>query len=165
MKTLLMSTAAALTLATGAFAQSGDDQLRLAVADQLDGYDINVDVSSLSDEQIAEIYAIGQSEDDAGERAQVMAVLGDAGYQQMELGEEMIFISNTTAGMENAVENATEGMTANSLRDQVDIKLGEYGFDDVDAATLTDDQVAKLYTVVQNSDTEGARAKIETILQ
>ena len=158
MKTFLMTTAAALTLATAGFAQSSD-QLRLSVADELDKHNFNVDTAALSDEQVTEIYAIAQGDDEMGERVKIQSVLEEAGYQTMELGDEMIFVKNAAAAAEQAMP---EG--GNSLRDQVGLKLGEYGFDNVDTAKLTDDQVAKLYAIVQ-SDDDAARSKIETILQ
>jgi hypothetical protein len=160
MKTLLITTATALTLTTAAFAQDDSDQLRMSVAEQLDTLDMNVDVEALSDDQIAEIYAISQGDEESGERAKIRSVLEGGGYQSMELGNEMIFVQSAAATAEEAMP---EG--ANELRDQVAIKLGEHGFDDVNAENLTDDQVAKLYAVVQSSDSEGARQKIESILE
>lgn len=160
MKTLLITTATALTLSTAAFAQDDSDQLRMSVAEELDTLDLNVDVATLSDDQVAEIYAISQGDEESGERVKIQSVLEDGGYQAMELGNEMIFVQNAVATAEGAIP---EG--GNDLRDQVGIKLGEYGFDDVDTENLTDDQVAKLYSVVQSSDSEGARQKIETILE
>ncbi len=160
MKTLLITTATALTLSTGAFAQDDSDQLRMSVADELDTLDLNVDVDSLSDDQVAEIYAISQGDEESGERVKIQSILEGGGYQAMELGDEMIFVQNAVATAEGAMP---EG--GNDLRDQVEIKLGEYGYDDVDTESLSDDQVAKLYSVVQSSDSEGARQKIETILE
>jgi len=160
MKTLLITTATALTLSTAAFAQDDSDQLRMSVAEQLDTLDMNVDVNALDDDQVAEIYAISQGDEESGERAKIRSVLEESGYQTMELGEEMIFVQSAAETASGAVP---EG--GNDLRDQVEIKLGEHGYDNVDTENLTDDQVAKLYAVVQSSDSEGARQKIEEILQ
>ena len=155
MRTLLYTTAATLTLAGAAFAQSSD-QLRQSVEQALDESNLNVDVQMLSDEQVAEIYAISQQDGGMGERGQIMAVFEGAGYQSMELGEEMIFVP--------AIDGANVDLGANSLRDEVGLKLEEHGFDNVATDDLTDDEVAKLYTIVQNSDTEAARARIDAIL-
>ena len=151
---LITTTAAAIALSTAAFAES-DSQLRMSVESELDAHNFNVDVSTLSDEQVAEVYAITQSDDDSGERIKLMSVLGDAGYQHMELGEEMIFVK---------LPEDMPMPPANDLRAEVGLKLDEYGIK-ADASELSDDQVAKIFAIVQNSDGEAQREKIETIIQ
>ena len=151
MKPLFYSTLATIVLAGAAVAQSGD-QLRMSVAKDLDRYDLNVETGKLTDDQVSEIYAITASDDEPAQRAKIIAVLEDAGYQAMTLGDEMVFM-------------AGEPLGENNLRDAVDLKLDTYGFTGVEATSLSDDQVAKIYAVVQDSDAEAARARIRTILQ
>ncbi len=155
MKTLLLSAATVLAVAGGAFAMTPDQQTRDTVANTLDSYNFNVGVSTLTDDQVNLIYGFTELHDQKGERARILKILDDAGYQHMQLGEEMIFVKIDSSYLP----------PANSLRDEVGIKLGDYGFDNVDTHKLSDDQVAKLYTIVQNSDTEAARAAIQTVLQ
>ncbi len=155
MKTLLLSAATALAVAGGAFAMTPDEQTRETVAGVLDSYNFNVDVSTLSDDQVNQIYSFTELHDQKGERARILKILDDAGYQHMELGEEIIFVKIDSNYLP----------PANSLRDELALKLRDYGYDDVDTHKLSDDQVAKLYSIAQDSETQGARAKIETILE
>ena len=124
----------------------------MAVEATLDENNLNADVSALGDDQVAELYAISQSEGGA-DRAKMIGVLEGAGYRTMDLGEETIFI---------AVDMPE--IAANELRDEVEQTLGTYGYD-IEADTLTEDQVAKIYAAVQNSDDNAVRGKIATILQ
>ena len=57
-KSLLLSAA---LIAGGATFASADTQLRAQVADQLSTYSMNVDVDSLTDEQVAELHLITTS--------------------------------------------------------------------------------------------------------
>lgn len=155
MRTLLYTTAATLTLATAAFAQS-NEQLQESVALALEEQNINVDLTTVSDDKLAELYALTQASDTMGERTRIMSVFEDASYQKMELGEEVIFMPEDYA-ME------TE-MPGNDLRGLVGIKLSEYGVD-ADVESLSDDEVAKLFTVVQSSEGDAARARIQSIIQ
>lgn len=142
MKTLMYTTAAVIALSGAAMA---DEQLRAAVETEFQEHGFSVDISTLTDEQVAEIYALTTS-DNNNVRGDIAKVLMDDGYARMEMNTQTIFVP------------------ANSLRSSLEIQLGEWGYD-VDASTLTDEQVAALYPIVTGSADDDRRAKIDAILQ
>ena len=142
MKTLALSTAALLTVATAA---SANQELRLAVDDILDTNNISVDVESLTDDQVAQIFAIGNSQEQGAQKLAIESILNEGDYASFRMGNEMMF------------------MPASSIRDGVEIKLTEFGYD-VETDTLTDQQVVELYAIVQSTDGEPSRGLIDEIL-
>lgn len=142
MKTLMYTTAAVFALSGAAMAQ---DQLRAAVQDEFVENGFSVDVDSLTDEQVNEIYALTTS-DNSNVRGDISKILMDGGYARMEMGESTIFVAG------------------NSLRDAVEIQLEGWGYE-IEADTLTDEQIAGLYPIVTGASEDDARAKIDAILQ
>lgn len=151
MKTLMLSTAAALALSGAAFA---DEQFDENVQMILEANSIYADATMLPETVKAEIYALenADSNNEGGNTTEIEQILADAGWHEMEMGESSIWFAY-------AVD-----VPANSLRDHVEIKLTEFGFD-VESDTLTDDQVAELFAIVQSTEGEPERGRIEAILQ
>ena len=88
MKRFLMTSALVLTTATGAaFAQSNDSssQLRTQVGNWIGGSSYNVDVDSLTDDQIAAMYgAITSSEDQSEQDAAIRSVINAENVEMEE---------------------------------------------------------------------------------
>ncbi|MEO1454980.1 MAG: hypothetical protein AAFV31_14285 [Pseudomonadota bacterium] len=145
MKRMLFTTAAAAALAaTSAFA---DSQLREQLANELSASSMMIDVSQLTDEQVAELYAATTSTDDHGERRnKVAAVLAGSDYAMMTMGTRTVFVP------------------ISSLENQVELGVASYGFE-VDADTLEQEELAELYVAITSEDRDEARETIQSVLQ
>jgi PKD repeat protein len=139
MKRFLITTALVLTTAGGAHAQMVDSssQLRAQVGNYLATTNYMVDVDSLTDEQVNQLYASIQSGGGEMQNADVKAVLNDnnimaserpatirVGEADMPRGQLYAEVSNSLVGTE------FEGR----------------------AYTLTDEEIAGLYTVINGSE-------------
>ncbi len=148
MKRFLLTSALVLTTAGGAYAQSVDSstQLRMQVGNYLATTNYQVDVDSLSDEQINQLYSSIQSGGGEMQNADVASVLNDnnvvsterpsvvmVGEAEMPRGQLYAEVSNALVGTE------FEGR----------------------AYTLSDEEIVGLYTVLNGSEDGGDKnAKI-----
>lgn len=149
MRTLMLTTTAALALAgTAATAQS---QLTQTVDNFLEANGFVIDADTLPQATIAELNAVRiDSNAMGGDTQEIENILRDAGYGMMTMGERTVFYR--------------ADLGANSLRDSVALKLQEFGYD-VDTVTLTDEQVAEIYAIVNSTDGEPSRDRIEMVIQ
>ncbi|MBV0912661.1 hypothetical protein [Anianabacter salinae] len=140
MKRLLTTTALVLATATAGVATAQDSQIRNTVSNEIATLGMDIDVSTLSQEQVAELYTIITSTDDSGDVAQrVRAVIAD---------------NSTGMSMDDA----------DQLRQTVANELATYGMD-VDVALLTDEEVSELYAATTSTDDEGtAMQRVRGIL-
>ena len=148
MTRLMMTTALALAVAVPAAAQS--EMLRDAVEDYIDATVQDVDVDTLTDEQVRALYAGLSSESSAAERnALVESIVRDSQYRM----EDNI-----------ATFEAMDYGASTDLRSAVGLLLSGEGIDDVNVDELDNNQIAALY--LELTDGGGADATdIEAILQ
>ncbi len=144
MKRFLMTSALVLTTATGAaFAQANDPdtmQLRTSVGQWIGGSTYNVDVDSLTDEQIAAMYgAITSSDDQSEQDAAIRAVLNDNNVMMEERPANI---------MVGDVETPR-----NQLYTSVEMALVGTEYEGM-AYTLTDEELAAVYGTINSSDSE-----------
>ncbi|MDU8944649.1 hypothetical protein [Ovoidimarina sediminis] len=152
MKNLIYTTVATLALATAA---SADTQLDGAVERALEENGIYADVTALPTDVKSQIVLIEQGGDADGTRLKIEQLLREAGWTEMEMAEDQ------NIWYAYAIEIDAE---PNSLREHVDLKLTEYGYD-LEGVELTDDEVMQLFAIVQSSEEEPSRGAIEKILQ
>lgn len=152
MKTLMLSTAAALAISTAAYA---NDQMEENVQMIFETNGIYADASALPDNVLTEIYALesADSNNEGGNTTEIRQILSDAGWTSMEMPDGKVAWYAYDIDIE-----------PNSLRDHVEIKLTEFGYD-VEGDDLTDSQVAELFAIVQSTDGEPSRGLIEQIIQ
>lgn len=159
MKRLLMTTA--LVIGTAGFAAAqNEDMLRDRVETYFDNTQTDVVVSSLSDEQVNEIYiAITSSDDAAQRREDVDAVLADMG---------VIVADDGTVTMEEPGYVLVDEVEM--PRDQIHVRVSNYFEDhpqiEADADMLSDEQLAAAYVAITSTDDtaaqmEGVRAAIQ----
>ena len=148
MTRLMMTTALALAVAAPAAAQS--EMLRDAVEDYIDATVQDVDVDTLTDEQVRALYAGLSSESSAAERnALIESIVRDSQYRM----EDNI-----------ATFEAMDYGASTDLRSAVGLLLSGEGIDDVNVEELDNNQIAALY--LELTDGGGADATdIEAILQ
>ena len=143
MKRFLMTSALVLTTATGAaFAQSNDSssQLRTQVGNWIGGSSYNVDVDSLTDDQIAAMYgAITSSEDQSEQDAAIRSVIN---AENVEMEERP-----------NYVIVADEQMDRSQLHESVSMALVGTEYEGM-AYTLTDEELAAVYGAVTGTDSK-----------
>ena len=163
LRTLIITTAFALVMSTGAMAQ--DSQVKELLAQTFAEESIEMDTSLLSDELANEIYALVQGSDQTAERSLIEQKLRENGFIVMNMEAMEAMEGDATATAEATAEPMMTTMVfeGNQLRDEVDIKLTEVGYSDVDTAALTDEQVTELYLVLQNTG-DADRAEIDAIL-
>ncbi|MGB3406965.1 MAG: hypothetical protein WBA67_05670 [Jannaschia sp.] len=149
-------TAATLAMTAPAFAYTGvSPTMVTAVETILAENGINdVVLSSLSDEQVVELYAAGQS-DDGQELTKIRAVLNDEGVSRTITEQRMTMTEADERGLMPAGEDSVT-MSVQNFLDRRSMT--------VDASTLTDAQVAELYFLAFSGDTEATDAEIEAIL-
>ena len=144
MKRLFLASAAALALtASSAIA---DDQLRTQLQNELDSSSIMIDVSQLSDEQVSELHFATTSTDDHGERKnKVEAVLLDAGYMTMNMGDATMFVP------------------ADIIKVEVQEGMAQYGYE-LDVSALSNPEIAELYMALNKADEIEVKNSIESVL-
>ena len=126
MKRILTTAAILLTAGAPAFAQT--DMLRGLVEERLDGISPQVEVSTLTDQQVAAIYAEISSEDSTAElRRSVDAIVADDQYRMDPDAMDMARVGGS---------NDIREVVANMLETE-DVQA--------DVSELTDEQVAALY--------------------
>lgn len=139
MKRLLATSALATLLAGAAVA----DPLVDAAQDMLNRYNVAVDASTLTDSQLARLHFLDTSD-------------------------------NSQAAIENRIEgivNADDAQPFPAIEEPIvaeaQMTLDRYGYDEVDASTLTDSQLARLHLVDGEGYSDDAQAKvvIDSILQ
>ncbi|RDC73457.1 hypothetical protein DLJ49_07810 [Rhodovulum sp. 12E13] len=145
MKRILTTTALAIALAAPAAADT--DMLRNVLENRFE----DVDVSTLTDEQVRALYAATAGEDSAADiQGRVDSIVADSQY---EMDEEAI--------MADPDEMARMG-GSNDLRNVVADMLATREID-ADVATLTDEQVSALY--LELTDSEPSNTELEAIIQ
>jgi hypothetical protein len=117
-----------------------------------------VDLTQLTDEQIVEIYMIGQSSDAGEQNTRVRGILEGTGAI-MEVSQRRVVLVETD--METGLEPVGENSVVRSVQNVLDRE----GFE-VDASTLSDAQVAEIYFAAFSSDMADGTTKneISTIL-
>lgn len=144
MKNLLLSTA--LVISTAGFAAAGSHfQIEAQVENELALMQMDVDMDSLTEEQISQLYTTLTSTETASERDQkVRAVLNDW---------------NVMVEDEEDPELALM-IPRSQLRSLVYQKRGELGIEEIRVRTLTDDQLAALYLIANgNASDKQVQAK------
>lgn len=126
MKRFLLTTALVLTTAGAAFAQD-NSQIRAQVDDALTGLGITVDVNTLTDAQLSEIFLLTNSAD-SGNKARVEAALSD--------------MMGPMASME---------ASSSQLRTSVQNSLDRMGIEG-DVSTLSNSDVTKLYLMLNSAE-------------
>lgn len=149
MKKLLLTSAFVIATAGGALA-GGHSQQAMMVDNLLSTYAMNVDVSSLTEDQVAELYLALTSTDDRAEAQQkVEAVLND-GNVAYEMEDDIVITVNTPRS---------------TLRAAVQAKATELGIEDVPLRTLTDEQLTQLYLLGNGSESASVKmTKAEGII-
>jgi hypothetical protein len=145
MKRILTTTALAIALAAPAAADT--DMLRNVLDDRFE----NVDVSTLTDEQVRALYAATAGEDSTADvQGLVDSIVADSQY---EMDEEAI--------MADPDEMARIG-GSNDLRDAVQNMLDNREVE-ADVAALTDEQVSALYLELTGGETDNT--ELEAIIR
>jgi len=161
MKLITLTAAATLALSASAFAYTGVSPTMVSsVEDILDESGIeNVDISSLTDEQVVEIYVAGQRGDANEQIGMIRAALDEDNYTMRSVSERRMGLSDID------VDTGLAPTGENSVVVSVQNFLDRRGFE-ADASTLTDSQVAELYFLAFSNDDMNAvnRDEIETIL-
>ncbi len=146
-KSLLLSAA---LFAGGATFASADTQLRAQVADQLSTYSMNVDVDSLTDEQVAELHLITSSTMVESEKPEKIENVLNEWNVEAEASEDYAI------GVE---------VPRNSMVRALDQFRVELGLPDVRFSTLTDDQVGALYLIATGGETDTMKkTKAEAVI-
>jgi hypothetical protein len=139
------TTALALALAAPAVADS--DMLRSDVEDMLEASPTNVQVESLTDEQVRALYAATNSDMSAAERERLIeSIAGDAEYD-----------------MDADMESYGDFGGANNIRAVVEQMANENELE-IDVSELNSDQVAGLYMIFTGGD-EPDQEEIESIIR
>ncbi|MEL6585514.1 MAG: hypothetical protein AAFY65_06220 [Pseudomonadota bacterium] len=150
--------AAALMTATSAAAYTGvSPQIVTNVESTLQEVGLaNVDVTTLSDEQVIEIYAVTQGVSDADKNDAIKAALDGEGYGADLTQRRVILVDpDDIDGLMPMGENSVEMSVQNWLNIN--------GFE-VDTETLTDAQIAELYFVAFSSDAAQKQNIAQTII-
>ncbi|PWJ18226.1 hypothetical protein [Jannaschia seohaensis] len=158
MKLILTTAAATFALASSAVAYTGvSPSILSSVESIIEEQGLSVDVTTLSDEQVLEIYSAGQV-DDANQRITLIrGALDEENYASRmitERREDLTMVDEAT-GLAPMGENSVVISVKNYLETE--------GFM-VDASTLTDRQVAEIYFLAYSDSDEDHRDAIETIL-
>jgi hypothetical protein len=159
MKTTILTTAAALALTAPAFAYTGVSPSMLSsVENILEESGLDVDLTTLTDEQVVEIYAAGQQPDANQQIGMIRAALDADNYTMRPVTERRVILTERdVSGLEPAGENSVVVSVQNFL-DMMNF--------DVDASLLSDSQIAEIYFIAYGDDeqNETQRDQVETIL-
>lgn len=140
MKRLLITSALALSLAGGAAVAQDASQLRNAVGNYIATTEYNVDVSTLTDEQVAQLYSAITSTDDHGERDnKVRAVLSENNVETYERPTTVLIadIEYPRDQIFTSVQNALVGTEYEGL-----------------AWTLSDEELVEVYSLLNNAEAD-----------
>lgn len=156
----IIAIATATMLATPALAYTGvSPTMVAAVESYLEQAGLNqVAVTSLTDEQVIEIYALSTS-NDGTDIQRIKAALDGEGYSRTITDRRMVIVGDDAdetglfrAGMENS--------TVASVQNWLD----KNGYE-VDASALSDAQIAELYLLAFGDESEGNQSdRVETII-
>lgn len=159
MKRFAILTAAAALSTTAAFAYTGvspsmiDSVENILLESGMDG----VDLTTLTDEQIVEIYAAGQTGNSGDQIGMIRAALDGEGTMKSATERRM---SMTAMDDNDGLMPAGENSVVTSVQNWLDKR----GFE-ADASTLTDAQVAQIYFHAYSGDeNDNSQDYIETIL-
>jgi hypothetical protein len=158
MKLITMTAAAALALAAPAFAYTGVSPSMLSsVENILEESGLSVDVTTLTDEQVVEVYVAGQQDTSAEQLGMIRSALDEDNYIMRPVTERRMTLTE-------ADERGLVPVGENSIVASVQNYLERQNFE-VDASTLTDAQIAEIYTIAFSAeDDAGNRDEIESIL-
>ena len=159
MKLTTMTAAAALALAAPAYAYTGVSPSMLSsVENILLESGLDVDMTTLTDEQVVEIFAAGQQADANDQINMIKAALDADNYSSRAITERRVILTerDATTGLEPAGEASVVASVQNYL---------DANSFDVDASTLTDAQVAEIYFLAFGQEqNQTNRDEVETIL-
>ena len=149
MKKLIATTALVLSTATFAFAES-HSQLAIKVDNRLAAMNIDVDMESLTDEQIASLYTALTSSEDHGEvKASVRAVMND---------DNVVF-------EEPEDSDLTIVLPKSQLLASVRMNDEELGIEDVRLRDLSVEQLSALYLIATSTENASSKeAKAQAIV-
>ncbi|WP_371154713.1 hypothetical protein [Jannaschia sp. 2305UL9-9] len=159
MNRIALITAATLSLTAPAMAYTGVSPTMVSDVESIlaEAGKSNVAVSSLSDEQVVEIYFAGQGEDGNERNLKIESALEGEGYRTIT--ERRATLTDMDA--ETGLMPAGESSVVISVQNWLDKR----GYE-ADASTLTDAQVAEIYFLAfsgDDMDNDGVN-KIESIL-
>jgi hypothetical protein len=113
-------------------------------------------VTTLTDEQVVEIYAAGQGSDEGETSEFIRAALDEENYRTRSITERRLVLTEPDErGLQPVGEASVVASVQNFLENE--------GFE-VDASLLTDAQIAELYTLAFSDGSEYDRDFIETVL-
>ena len=136
-------TAAATLMATSAMAYTGVSPTMLSsVTDILDESGFSVDITTLTDEQVIEIYAAGQGGTSNEQINKIRAALDGEGQSRV-ITERRVIIVGDDADEEGLFRPGME----NSVTASVQNWLDKNGYE-VDASMLSDAQLAEIYLYI-----------------
>ncbi|NSX54715.1 hypothetical protein [Parasulfitobacter algicola] len=148
MKRFLATTALVMTTSAAAFAMS-NEQLKDSVENELNSYEMEVNVDALTDDQISAIY--------------VIMTTGDSPLDKQQRIESILEDANSAAVVDEKGMVIT--LPANDMRAQVQSRLAIMGFD-VDVSELDDETIQGIYLVATSGENPNDKnAKIEAMLQ
>lgn len=131
-RSLILSTALATGMVAGASFAYAEDMTASIVEDKLAVRAMNVEVDSLTHEQLSELFLITTSTDTFGEqRNQLMAVLNDWNVEYEMTDDDMVTVS----------------IPRNQLLANVDGSRAELGLEDVRLSGLSDADLSALYLI------------------
>ncbi|WP_172296520.1 hypothetical protein [Pseudoruegeria sp. HB172150] len=146
MKRLLLTSALVLSTSAGAvLAQASDTEetpIRNSVGNYLATSSYDVDVDSLTDEQIAALYSIYTSEEDADVDQRVGAVLND-GNVEYETRPEFIVVEQVEQPRDQIYDAVTKGLTGTKFEGM--------------AWELDDEELATAYAILQNENSNSSQ--------
>ena len=153
----ILTTTALIVATTGFAAAQGSDMMRNTVQDYFDRSSLTVDMATLNQEQIAELYAFISSTDAAGEkRERVRAVLADEG---VAVESADTYTGEGYAGMSDG------GMMGFEMpRDQIEARVDSWfvshpGYADNRADALSEEQLAEAYLAITSTDDAAERRR------
>ncbi|TFL17763.1 hypothetical protein [Jannaschia formosa] len=161
MKLASLTAAATLALSASAFAYTGVSPTMVSSVENIleeSGIE-NVDITTLTDEQVVEIYVAGQQMDSNQQIGMIRAALDADNYTMRPVTERRMTLTDVDA------ETGLAPMGENSVVVSVQNYLDRLGLE-ADASLLTDNQVAEIYFLAYSNDemNETNRDEVETIL-
>ncbi|MGB3554247.1 MAG: hypothetical protein WBA25_06365 [Jannaschia sp.] len=159
MKRFALAAAATLAFAVPASAYTGVSPTMLTAVEQIlvESGMTEIDITTLTDEQVVEIYAAGQAGDANDQINMIKAAVDGEGYGADLTTRRVVLTERDARGLMPAGESSVTASVQNWLETQ--------GFE-VDASTLPDDKVAELYFLAFSDEaaSEPGRDEIETII-
>ena len=136
-RSLILSTALATGMVAGASIANASEMTESIVEDKLATHAMHVEVDSLTDEQVSELYLITTSTDSHGEqRNKIMGVLTDWNVEYEMTDDDMIAVS----------------VPRNQLLATVDSSRTELGLEEVKLSALSNEDLSSLYLIAAGSE-------------